>query len=94
MTRDEIVEGLKRQIDEWNARIAGLEADLEKRKVESRAEAEKSLAEMKRLRAEAETEIARMRQTSESQWEETRAKGEAALNDIAEGFRRAWSRVS
>ncbi len=93
-SRDDFVETLKAKLDEWNAEIARLEAEAGKTRAELRARYAEELAEMRRLRDEAEARLGELLNTSQEGWERRRHEMEQAWADIAEGFRRAWSRFS
>ena len=93
-SRDEFVEVLKAKLDEWNAEIARLEAEAGKARAGLEARYAEELAEMRRLRDQAEARLGEVLGTSQEGWERRRGELQQAWADIAEGFRRAWSRFS
>jgi hypothetical protein len=83
---------LKAQIDQWNADISTMEAQMKSASGDMERRYAEGIAETSRYRAEAQAKLAEgLKQTSDN-WEHTRREMEAALTDISEGFRKAWNR--
>lgn len=91
-SRDEFVETLKKQIDEWNSQIGDMEAKMREATAEAETKYAQQIAEASKYRAEAQAKLAETMQTSHDAWEQYRASAESAFNDISEGFRKAWGR--
>ena len=91
-TRDEFVGDIKKKIDEWNAEIGKAEAKFQHATAEVRLHYAEQIAEMKKRRVEAEEQMRKAAAKSAKDWEEGRRQFEAAFDDIAGGFQRAWSR--
>lgn len=91
-SRDEYVEDLKRNLDEWNAEIKKAEAQFESASAEMSARYAEQIAEMKKRWAEAEAQMRVARQKSRDEWEKRATDFEAAWRDISEGFTKAFTR--
>ncbi|MEM0906304.1 MAG: hypothetical protein AAGJ94_03000 [Pseudomonadota bacterium] len=93
-SRDQFVETLKSQIDEWNTQIGDLEAKMKKASDDMEATYAQQIAEASRFRADAQAKLAETLQTSHDMWDKYRDGTEAAVKDITEGFKKAWDRFS
>ncbi len=94
MTRDEFVEKLKTQIDQWNADITKTEAEMKSASGDMQQRYAEKIAEASRYRAEAQAKLAESLKHSSETWEKRRADMESAWGDIMEGFKKAWARFS
>lgn len=94
MNRDQFVETLKAQIDQWNADIAKLEARMKDASGEAERQYAEVIAETSRYRADAQARLAEGLKSSSDSWDRTRGDMETAWKDISEGFRKAWGRFS
>ena len=92
MNRDEYVEALKAKIDEWNEQIGKAEAQMKQATDEAQVRYQEQVAEMKSHAEEAQAKLQELGKAQADEWEKQRANFEAAWNDIAAGFGRAWSR--
>lgn len=92
MKREEFVETLKSQIDQWNSDISKLEAQMKDASGEMERHYAEAIAETSRYRAQAQERLAEGLKSSSDNWDRTRADMETAWKDIHEGFRKAWSR--
>lgn len=92
MDRNEFVETLKSQIDQWNAEIAKAEAKMKDASGETERRYAEVIAETSRYRAEAQAKLAESLKHSTDHWEKTQSDVEAAWKDISDGFRNAWKR--
>ena len=91
-TRDEFVESIKKKLDEWNAEIEKAEARFQHAAADARLRHAEEIAEMKRRRTDAEEQMRKAAAKTAEDWEAGRKQFESALDDISDGFRRAWSR--
>lgn len=94
MNRDEFVNTLKSQIDQWNADIAKLEGQMKAASGDMERKYADAIAETSRYRAEAQAKLAEGMKKSSDSWDKTRHDMEAAWKDIADGFHKAWTRFS
>ncbi len=79
MDRDVYVKKLKAQLDEWNAQVSKLEAQMWEVSEKNKEQYRKYLTDLKEQQSQAEAELEKLRQSSESAWQE-----------VAEGTKRAW----
>lgn len=93
-SRDEFVDSLKGRIDDWNNQISELEGKMKSATAEAEAQYAEQIATASKYRAEAQAKLAETLKTSHDAWDQYRASTEAALEDISEGFRKAWARFS
>ena len=80
--RDEYVEKLKTQLDQWNAEVAKWEAKAQKAQAGARVEYEKQLKEVRRQRDQALEQMKRVQA----------ATGEAWV-DLVRGADDAWAKM-
>jgi hypothetical protein len=80
--RDEYVEKLKGQLDQWNAEVAKWEAKAQKAQAGARAEYDKHLNDLRRQRDQALEQMKRVQAAS----------GEAWL-DLVRGADDAWAKM-
>lgn len=93
-SRDKYIETLKSKLDQWNAQISKAEAEMKAATHDARARYAEQIAQMKMQRANAEAKIEEAMRKSQDDWEKMRKEFEGAWRDIADGFSRAWSRLS
>ena len=82
-TRDEYVEKLKSQLDQWNAEMAKWEAQTKTGQASMRAEYEKQLATFRQKRDQAIGELTKVQSASGEAWK-----------DLARGADDAWAKMS
>ncbi|XWN29036.1 MAG: hypothetical protein ROR55_16115 [Devosia sp.] len=92
MNRDEFVEALKAQIDEWNSDISKMETQMKGASGEMERRYAEGVAEASRHRAEAQAKLAETLKHSTESWEQARSDMEAAWKDVSDGFLKAWRR--
>lgn len=81
-TRDDYVEKMKTQLDQWNAQIAEWETRSKEVQANSRAEYEKQLAAYRQQRDQALEQMRKVQGASADAWQE-----------LARGTDEAWSRM-
>lgn len=81
--RDEYVNKLKAQLDDWNALIDRWEEQARNRSEDARRESEKRLNELRRKRDELRARLP-----------EIQSAGEQAFEDLRDGANRAWKELS
>lgn len=79
MDRDKYVEQLKKQLDEWNEKMAELEKEMWEAGEDSKERYREYLNELKIQQQQAQDQLRRLQHASESAWE-----------DVLEGTKRAW----
>lgn len=80
--RDEYVEKLKGQLDQWNAEVATWEAKARKAQADARAGYEKQLTDLRRQRDQALDHMKRVQAASGDAW-----------MDLVRGADEAWTKM-
>lgn len=80
--RDEYVEKLKAQLDQWNTEVAKWEAKAQKAQAGARAEFEKQLNEVRRQRDQALEQMKRVQAATGDAW-----------IDLVRGADEAWAKM-
>ena len=92
--RDEYVEKLKRQLEQWNAEFAKWEGKTREVQASARAEYEKQLAEFRRQRDGALEQMRKVQDASGDAWLEIVHGADEAWARMREAFERARSHFS
>jgi len=87
--RDEYVQKLKTQIDQWNAEAARWEDKARKAQAGSKAEYERQLEGFRRKSEDAMSELNRLQRASADAWTEMMRGVEASVKSMQEAFDRA-----
>jgi uncharacterized coiled-coil DUF342 family protein len=88
-TRDEYVQKLKSQIDQWNAQARDWEAKARGAGSAMRAQYEKQLEQYRARRDAALAELRRLQGASADAWQEMMRGMDAAMKSMQEAFERA-----
>jgi len=91
MRRDEYVEKLKAQLDEWNAEVSKWEAKTASAQAEMKAETAKRLEELRGRRDEAMYQLRLLQNASTDAWMDLMRGTEQAWKSLHEAFDRARS---
>ena len=91
MDRDESIAKMKRQLDEWNAKIGELESQMHETQTTIRARYEKQLDILRRQREEGMTTLKHVQESGEAAWRDVSNGFEEACKHLAESFESAWS---
>lgn len=91
MNRDEYVQKLKQQLDEWNGEAAKWEAKTREAQATMKAEAERQLAALNSRRDEALYQMKLLQNASADAWRDMMAGAERAWKDLQEATDRARS---
>ena len=89
MNRDEYVQKLKAQIDDWNAEAARWEGRARKAQAGMKAEYERQLDDFRNKRDQAMTELRRLQGASADAWMEMMRGMEASAKSMQDAFERA-----
>ncbi|HXJ51786.1 MAG TPA: hypothetical protein VNH16_10355 [Burkholderiales bacterium] len=89
MNRDEYVQKLKAQIDNWNAEAARWEERARKAQAGMKAEYERQLDDFRNKRDQAMTELRRLQGASADAWMEMMRGMEASAKSLQDAFERA-----
>jgi hypothetical protein len=91
MNRDEYVQKLKTQLDQWNAEAKQWEAKAQEAQSHMKAEYEKQLAALNTRRDETLYQMKLMQNASGDAWQDMMRGTEAALKNMQEAFTKARS---
>jgi len=89
VNRDEYVQKLKSQIDQWNAEAAKWEAKTKQAQAGMQAEYAKQLEQFRGRRDAALAELQRVQNASADAWKDMMRGADAALKSMQEAFDRA-----
>ena len=89
LNRDEYVEKLKSQIDQWNAEAKKWEEKARQATAGMRADYTKQLAQYRARRDAAVEEVRRLQNASTDAWKEMMRGAESAMKSMQEAFDRA-----
>ena len=92
MNRDEYVQKLKSQLDQWNAEAAKWEARASEAQSHMKAQYEKQLAELDARRDEALEQMKRLQSASTDAWQDMMRGADQAWKNLHEAVTRARSR--
>jgi lipid II:glycine glycyltransferase (peptidoglycan interpeptide bridge formation enzyme) len=91
INRDEYVQKLKQQLDEWNGEAAKWEAKTREAQAAMKAEYEKQIAALNGRREEALYQMKLLQNASADAWRDAMGGAEKAWKDMQEAFERARS---
>ncbi len=92
MKRDEYVEKLKKQLDQWNAEISYLEARADQMSAEAKADYEQHIKDLRQQSRDAHAKLQEIQKAHLHAWEDLRAGAEQIWRTMEESFKRASSR--
>lgn len=90
--RDEFVANLKKQLDEWNAKIDELEIRAKRGRDEAEVQADLGLAELRDRRDEMQRKLREIREAGENVSADLRRNVERARDELVGAFTRARAR--
>ena len=91
MTREQYVEHMKKQLDEWNAKLALWEAEVQKAQAHVKARYEDQIKALEKQRDETVKRLNETRQASQAAWMEVSKGFEGAWQAMQTSFDKAWS---
>lgn len=90
LTREQYMEQMKKQIDEWNVKLGQWAAEVQKAQASGKAHYEAQIAALERQRDEAIKRLNETRDASQAAWMEVSKGAEAAWKNMQSGFEKAW----
>lgn len=90
LTREQYVEQMKRQLDEWNAKLGKWEEEVQKMQAGAKAQYQAQIRALEKQRDETVKRLNETRGASQAAWMEISKGAEAAWKDMQAGFERAW----
>jgi hypothetical protein len=94
MNRDEYVQKLKSQIDQWNAEASKWEAKAKQARAGMQAEYSRQLEQFRARRDAALAELGRLQNASADAWKEMMQGADAALKSMRDAFEKARQQFS
>jgi len=91
MTRDEYVERMKKQLDDWNTKLAEWEIEVQKAQAGAKAQYEAQIKSLEKQRDEAMRRLNETRDASQAAWMEVSKGMESAWKTMQSSFENAWS---
>lgn len=91
-SRDEYLEKLKSNLDEWNAEIGKMEARAREAQADAKAQYEKQLASMREMHADAQKKFAEMQSSTAEAWDVMLKGSEQAWKTWMSAFEDARSK--
>jgi len=92
MDRQDYVDKIKEQLDNWNAQIDRMQEEAKKASADAQRHYDEQLKQMRQRRDEAEEKMREARSASEKAWDDLSKSYIQAWQNIAEGFRNASGR--
>lgn len=93
MTRDQFIEETKKQLDQWNSRIAEGEAWVHEKQGEAQQEHERQLREMRENRDRAQKQLEEAQKASQESFAEMQNGFVESWKALSDGFQRAFDRL-
>ena len=90
MTREQYVEQMKKQLDEWNAKLAKWEQEVQKAQAGVKTQYEVQIKALEKQRDETVKRLNETREASQSAWMEVSKGAEAAWKNMQSSFEKAW----
>ena len=90
MNREEYVERMKKQIDEWNAKLADWQREVQKAQANVKVQYEAQIKALEIQRDEAVKRLHETRDASQAAWMEVSKGAENAWKSMQSSFEKAW----
>jgi hypothetical protein len=90
LTREQYVEQMKKQLDEWNARLGKWEEEVQKAQANVKTRYEVQIQALERQRDETVKRLNETREASQAAWMEVSKGAEAAWKNMQSSFEKAW----
>jgi hypothetical protein len=90
--REQYIEKVKAQLDQWNAEIDKLQAKADEAEADAKIEYEKQINELRAQRDEAEAKAKELQETSNDAWADMKAGFDRAWDSLSNAFANAMSR--
>ncbi len=90
MTREQYVEQMKKQLDEWNAKLAKWEQEVQKAQAGVKTQYEVQIRALEKQRDETIKRLNETRDSSQAAWVEVSKGFESAWTSMQSGLDKAW----
>ena len=91
MNREEYVERMKKQIDEWNAKLGKWGVEVQKAQSNVKVQYEAQIKALEKQRDEAVKRLNETRDASQAAWMEASKGAESAWKTMQASFDKAWA---
>lgn len=91
MSREEYVERMKRQLDDWNAKLGEWESEVQKAQAGVKAQYEVQIKALEKQRDEMTRRLNETRDASQSAWMEVSKGAESAWKTMQASYEKAWA---
>lgn len=91
MNRDEYVQKMKQQLDDWNARISQWQTEMHEAQANVKTRYQAQLDKFEKQRDEMMQRMKEMQGASHSAWDEMSKGFEEAWKTMSSSFEKAWS---
>ena len=91
MNREEYVERMKKQMDEWNAKLGKWEVEVQKAQSNVKVQYEAQIKALEKQRDEAVKRLNETRDASQAAWMEASKGAESAWKTMQASFDKAWA---
>ena len=90
MNREDYVQKMKQQIDDWNAKLGEWEVQVQKAQAGAKVQYEAQIKALEKQRDEALVHLNKTRDASQSAWMEVSKGAESAWKTMQASFEKAW----
>ncbi len=90
MTREQYVEHMKKQLDEWNAKLAKWEEEVKTAQAHVKTRYEAQIKALEKQRDETVKRLNETREASQAAWAEVSKGFESAWQSMQSSFDKAW----
>ena len=91
MSREEYVERMKKQLDDWNAKLGEWEGEVQKAQANVRTQYETQIKAMEKQRDEMVKRLNETREASQAAWMEVSKGAESAWKSMQSSYEKAWA---
>lgn len=91
MTRDEYVERMKKQLDDWNVKLGDWDAEVQKAQAGMKTQYEAQIKALEKQRDEMVKRLNETRDASQAAWMEVSKGAESAWKSMQASYERAWA---
>jgi len=91
MNRDEYVEKMKKQIDDWNAKLAKWQVEVQKAQAHVKTQYESQIKALEKQRDETVKRLNETREASQAAWQDVSKGAESAWKALHASYEKAWS---
>lgn len=91
MSREEYLERMKKQLDDWNAKLGHWEVEVQKAQAGVKVQYEAQIKALEKQRDEMTRRLNETREASQSAWMEVSKGAESAWKTMQSSYEKAWA---